>query len=379
MTGLQPGVRPTTYGESMNSSHGRLGPRGRHRRRAGAPGPRSPRPRPARPCGAACLRRRGPRARRGLHRAARVDRGRRVASSTGRAGSRPTPRASRPARAALDEIQRGRGHPRRRDAVGSRVTGVETGRCSRSSRPRCSASTSSSAVRRHGRARPGRLLLVAPNIVSTEREMGVDPRDFRLWVCLHEETHRVQFGGCRGCATTCWSEIHAFVSATDVDPSAIARRTRPVASAAVRGGRAGRPGLVVRGPFAGRGRADAGAEGGPRPAHRGHVAARGPRRLRHGRRRPWSCPDRRRHPGAVPAPPQAHARRAESAVRRLLGIDAKLRQYRDGRASCARLSARRGWPVSTASGSRPPLPTKEELAAPRDWVDRVVGLRELEA
>jgi coenzyme F420 biosynthesis associated uncharacterized protein len=39
----------------------------------------------------------------------------------------------------------------------------------------------------------GRLLLVAPNIVSVERELNVDPADFRLWVCLHEQTHRVQF------------------------------------------------------------------------------------------------------------------------------------------------------------------------------------------
>jgi coenzyme F420 biosynthesis associated uncharacterized protein len=39
----------------------------------------------------------------------------------------------------------------------------------------------------------GRLLLVAPNIVHVERELEVDPTDFRLWVCLHEETHRVQF------------------------------------------------------------------------------------------------------------------------------------------------------------------------------------------
>jgi coenzyme F420 biosynthesis associated uncharacterized protein len=41
---------------------------------------------------------------------------------------------------------------------------------------------------------PTRLLLVAPNVVSVERQLGVDPGDFRLWVCLHEETHRFQFG-----------------------------------------------------------------------------------------------------------------------------------------------------------------------------------------
>ncbi len=42
--------------------------------------------------------------------------------------------------------------------------------------------------------RPERLLLVAPNVVANEQRFGVLPRDFRLWVCLHEETHRFQFG-----------------------------------------------------------------------------------------------------------------------------------------------------------------------------------------
>ncbi|MGW5227343.1 zinc-dependent metalloprotease [Nocardia niigatensis] len=39
----------------------------------------------------------------------------------------------------------------------------------------------------------GTLLLVAPNIMAVERALNVPPSDFRLWVCLHEVTHRVQF------------------------------------------------------------------------------------------------------------------------------------------------------------------------------------------
>ncbi|MFW0109299.1 zinc-dependent metalloprotease [Rothia sp. P13129] len=39
----------------------------------------------------------------------------------------------------------------------------------------------------------GRLMLVAPNILALEEELHLDPEDFRLWVCLHEQTHRVQF------------------------------------------------------------------------------------------------------------------------------------------------------------------------------------------
>ncbi|MCL2534584.1 MAG: zinc-dependent metalloprotease, partial [Nocardiaceae bacterium] len=39
----------------------------------------------------------------------------------------------------------------------------------------------------------GTLLLVAPNVLQVERTLKVPPSDFRLWVCLHEVTHRVQF------------------------------------------------------------------------------------------------------------------------------------------------------------------------------------------
>jgi coenzyme F420 biosynthesis associated uncharacterized protein len=42
-------------------------------------------------------------------------------------------------------------------------------------------------------ANGGELLLVYPNVIAVERLMRVSPTDFRLWVCLHEVTHRVQF------------------------------------------------------------------------------------------------------------------------------------------------------------------------------------------
>ena len=39
----------------------------------------------------------------------------------------------------------------------------------------------------------GELLLVYPNVIAVERQLRVVPKDFRMWVCLHEVTHRVQF------------------------------------------------------------------------------------------------------------------------------------------------------------------------------------------
>jgi coenzyme F420 biosynthesis associated uncharacterized protein len=77
-----------------------------------------------------------------------------------------------------------------------------------------------------GAATRGRLLLVAPNIVHAERELGVDPSDFRLWVCLHEETHRVQFGAVPWLRDHVLGEIGTLIAELEVEPSVFAERIR---------------------------------------------------------------------------------------------------------------------------------------------------------
>ena len=72
----------------------------------------------------------------------------------------------------------------------------------------------------------GRLALVAPNVAEVERKIGADPRDFRLWVCLHEQTHRVQFHAVPWLRGHLESEVAAFVDATDLDPAAMAQRLK---------------------------------------------------------------------------------------------------------------------------------------------------------
>src|SRR3954452_3927289 len=78
-------------------------------------------------------------------------------------------------------------------------------------------------------AEHGRLSLVAPNIVATERALDVDPHDFRLWVCLHECTHRTQFTAVPWLRDHFNKEIAALLEATDLDPAAMLARLRSAA------------------------------------------------------------------------------------------------------------------------------------------------------
>lgn len=73
---------------------------------------------------------------------------------------------------------------------------------------------------------PGILLLVAPNIVEVERRLKADPRDFRLWVCLHEVTHRTQFTAVPWLRGHFLGEVQAFVDASQAGGTQILERLR---------------------------------------------------------------------------------------------------------------------------------------------------------
>ena len=110
-------------------------------------------------------------------------------------------------------------------SVGSKVTGAEAGSLL--------ALLSGKVLGQYDIA-PGaepRLLLVAPNVVSVERELGVVPADFRLWVCLHEETHRVQFTAVPWLRAHVLGEAQGLAADLLPDPSSIGRRVEELARA----------------------------------------------------------------------------------------------------------------------------------------------------
>jgi coenzyme F420 biosynthesis associated uncharacterized protein len=74
-----------------------------------------------------------------------------------------------------------------RGFISGRITGAQTGAVL--------AFVSSGILGQYDPFGPngGELLLVYPNVIGVERQLRVLPADFRLWVCLHEVTHRVQF------------------------------------------------------------------------------------------------------------------------------------------------------------------------------------------
>jgi coenzyme F420 biosynthesis associated uncharacterized protein len=217
---------------------------------------------------------------------------------------------------------------------------------------------------------PGQLLLVAPNIVEVERKLGATPRDFRLWVCLHEVTHRTQFTAVPWLRGHFLGEVAAFVDATGA-PEQVAERVRQALGAIVE---------AIRDPRSRTSVLDLVQT----PAQRavldritalmtlleGHAEfvmdGVGPRvvpsvadiRAKFNQRREAGNP-------------------VERVVRRLLGVDAKLRQYAEGRRFVTDVVDRVGMAgFNKVWGSPLTLPLLSELTDADAWIARV-GARPL--
>jgi len=243
-------------------------------------------------------------------------------------------------------------------AIGSRVTGAEVG-----------AVLGFLGSKVLGQFDPfhdpsGRLLLVAPNIVHVERDIGADPTDFRLWVCLHEETHRVQF------TAVPWMRDHLFGQieklAEQIEPTRLLDDGIKRLSEAVRGGPDGEKGSLldvlgtpeqkeIMDHLTGvmsllEGHADVVMDGvGPSV-----IPSVGDIRKKFNRRRKGQGP-------------------LDKFLRRVLGLDAKMAQYRDGAKFVRGVVDKVGMDDFNVVWQDPThLPTKAEIADPAAWVSRVL-------
>ncbi|MCU1394746.1 MAG: hypothetical protein JWM34_3174 [Ilumatobacteraceae bacterium] len=71
----------------------------------------------------------------------------------------------------------------------------------------------------HGDAGDGAVYLVGPNMAGLERRFGFEPEQFRLWVTLHELTHRAQFTGVPWMREHFLGMVHETLAMADPDPS----------------------------------------------------------------------------------------------------------------------------------------------------------------
>ena len=247
------------------------------------------------------------------------------------------------------------------DAIGSRVTGVQAGTIL--------AYLSGRVLGQYEvfSGNPGQLLLNAPNIVEVERKLGADPRDFRLWVCLHEVTHRTQFTAVPWMRGYFLGEVQAFTDASQSGEHIVERLRRSVAtlSDALRDPESRASVLdIVQTPAQKavldrltalmtllEGHAEFVMDGvGPEV-----IPSVDAIRAKFNRRRESGNP-------------------LEKAVRRLLGIEVKMRQYAEGRKFVHGVVERVGMAGFNKVFDSPlTLPRLDELTDPDAWVTRVHG------
>lgn len=213
-----------------------------------------------------------------------------------------------------------------------------------------------------------RLMLLAPNIVEVANTIGADERDFQLWVCLHEETHRVQFTAVPWLSDYFSAETRTLVAAVDVPASELLSKSGQLlgALAQVLRGKDGAQALLLsvlsptqREVFDRISALMTLLEG-----HADVVMDEvGPEVVPSVASIRASFNERRKRPGTT-----------DSIIRKVLGMDAKMRQYSEGAAFVRAAIDQVGMNGFNEVWAKPTnLPTLAEIAEPATWVKRVHG------
>ena len=228
-----------------------------------------------------------------------------------------------------------------------------------------------------GDAAQGVLLLVAPNIAEVERKLDVDHQGFRLWVCLHEQTHGLQFAAAPWLAPYMYGQIQGLMSAVTGRTAELAegrvwqrfvqllKLARDVFNGVINTNAPG-PMEALLGPV----HAEAlGTITATMALLEGHADVMmdevGPEVI------PTLATIRERFEKRREGEGQA---KAGVLLRRAMGMDAKLAQYRDGAVfvrGVEKLAGRDGLNEIWAGPQN--LPSPAEIASPGAWVRRVLA------
>jgi coenzyme F420 biosynthesis associated uncharacterized protein len=248
-------------------------------------------------------------------------------------------------------------------AVGEKVSGAELGALMSFMSSKVLGQFDPFWTGPHGEG--GRLMLVAPNIVAVERKLDVDPHDFRLWVCLHEETHRVQFTGVPWLREHLRGLMEEFIDATDLDPQAMSAMFQQALSEAVKIAK-GDSDASLGSMFQNERQTQIVDQmTGVMSLLEGHADVVmddvGPEVIPTVADIRRKFTQRRQGSGGI-----------DKLIRRLLGLEAKMRQYRDGAVFVRHALDTVGMDGFNAAWSHPDhLPTRSEILEPASWVSRV--------
>ena len=243
-------------------------------------------------------------------------------------------------------------------AIGAKVTGAEAGALL--------AFMASKVLGQYDLAPSGepQLLLVAPNIVQVQRELDVDAADFRSWVCMHEETHRVQFTAVPWLREHLVTSARALASDLAPDPEALQQLAGQLAKRLPEAFSEGGTGLVDLFTTAEQ-REEMARITAVMSLLEGHADVVmddvGPALIPSIAQIRAKFTERRKGAGAL-----------DRMLRRLLGLEAKMRQYRDGAVFVRGVQDQVGVDGFNLVWTSPEtLPRPEEIADPSAWVRRV--------
>ena len=207
---------------------------------------------------------------------------------------------------------------------------------------------------------------VGPNVLALEKKFGFPPREFRLWLALHEVTHRAQFTGVPWMREHYLGLIDRTLSSAGLDPMVLLRTLRRTFDE-VRAGRSPLPEGGITQLLAGPEQLAALDQiGGLMSLLEGHGD------VTMDRAGEGHVPSAERF-GRVLRNRRASATGLTKLVQRLIGLEAKLNQYQQGEDFIAEVERLGGGKDALDPVWRGPswLPTLDEIRDPHEWVQRV--------